>query len=291
MPWRNQQNLSHISSIARGDEWRIPVLSKSIHSSNFDSTLFNTPALLGGDTTPWDLVIYLKVCLKQKNPPGTAADFYLKDSSKIPRHCVRWADPDWRQFVNQYQRQVQDFWDENFLLTPPASYRKLDWPEKGPKARPRQVKAGFRLQLLEHPAGAHATISCVRLDSTTAFFRSNSLLYDSNDLDPLTFSTATHRVDLQFLTSRHEVGHLLGLGHSNENSAACRAHPNSEICYGASLSQRMNIMGEGSMLDLEDAEPWLKRAARHTSTNSKDWKASWASTEAAFRGAELVELR
>lgn len=88
----------------------------------------------------------------------------------------------------------------------------------------------------------------------------------------------------------HEVGHLLGLGHSNENSQACRNNPNSSICYGATLEQCMNVMGQGAELSLENAQPWKRRIALHTATREADWQVTWLSSEAAFRGIEHTRL-
>ena len=50
-------------------------------------------------------------------------------------------------------------------------------------------------------------------------------------------------------------------------------------------------MGTGPMLDLSEAEPWRRRIARHTHTRAADWQVQWASTDAAFRGADDIRLR
>lgn len=54
---------------------------QEIRRRNFDSTLLNTPLLLGGNdpNTCFDLIIYLKVHLRQPNPPRGRADFSVRD--------------------------------------------------------------------------------------------------------------------------------------------------------------------------------------------------------------------
>jgi hypothetical protein len=148
----------------------------------------------------------------------------------------------------------------------------------------------FQVSLNLHRHNAHAVIPCARVARNVASFRSNSLLYSDLDVNPDTYSSPTGRLNWDFFTTRHEVGHLLGLGHSNENSRQCRNHRNSSICYGATLEQQTNVMGEGTMLDLGNASPWRKRIALHTGTHADQWRAEWLSADAAFRGAESIHL-
>jgi hypothetical protein len=56
-------------------------VTQEIRRRNFDSTLLNTPLLLGGNdpNTCFDLQIYLKVHLRQLNPPRGRADFRVRD--------------------------------------------------------------------------------------------------------------------------------------------------------------------------------------------------------------------
>jgi len=85
----------------------------------------------------------------------------------------------------------------------------------------------------------------------------------------------------------HEVGHLLGLKDIGVGKEEACTDESDSACYGSNLSDRMNVMGAGGMLDLFSAEPWLKRIKEHVPSVSREaWKAVWASNEAATRGFE-----
>ncbi len=265
-------------------------LVQEIKRRDFDSTLYNSPAFLGGEDTPFDLYLYLRIHFRQLNPPGTQATFFVRDADNNRVACARWTPEAWATFADRYLREVNSFWDAAFKLITPASYTGLDFPPNGAARRRRNVNCGFRLSLSDVQRGAHVTIPIARLANAGGFFRSNSMLYDDHDMEPMTFSSGTGRLDWSFFTMSHEVGHLLGLGHSNENSQACRNNPNSSICYGATLEQRMNVMGQGAELSLENALPWKRRIAQHTGTRESAWQVEWLSTEAAFRGADQMRL-
>ena len=74
---------------------------QEIRRKNFDSTLLNTPLLLGGNdpNTCFDLIIYLKVHLRQLNPPRGRADFSVRDYDTNRVLCSRWTDGDARPLL------------------------------------------------------------------------------------------------------------------------------------------------------------------------------------------------
>ena len=267
-------------------------LISEIHSRDFDSRLFNTPAILGDNNpdTCFELFLLLRVHLQQLNPPGTTQQFTVRDANGSRHQCVRWSDAEWAIFTSRYEKRVNEFWDASFRLLTPGAYHGFDWPSSGPDRRRRDVACRFRLVLVPSPRNAHV-IPVARVASETAFFRSHAALYSNHDDKPDTYHSTSGRLNWQFFTTVHEVGHLLGLGHANENARQCREHPNSRVCYGATLEQQLDVMGMGSMLTLDNAEPWRRRIAQHTQTLAEQWQVTWLSADAAFRGAGYLRLR
>ncbi|GEM_PF-1648182 len=262
-----------------------------INNSQFDSEIWNWPAFVSGDNVNFSLTIELKVHLRQQNPPNGQATARIRDADGNRVECVAWTDTDWQDFVSRYVQQVTDFWNNNFILVPPVAYNDLTYPVPPmPNGRRRNVECWFRVTTPLAARGAHVVIPVVKLADSTSFFRSHSRLYSSNDLNPDHYSSDSGRITWEFFTAPHEVGHLLGLGHSNEHSPQCQRDPDALICYGATLDQQTVVMGTGPTLSLDDARPWRNRVARHTRTRANDWQVQWASTEAAFRGISNIHL-
>lgn len=78
---------------------------------------------------------------------------------------------------------------------------------------------------------------------------------------------------------------LLGL-----DGAAARAEKFTVVtCYGSTLAERVNIMGVGDQLSLDNARPWRERITWHTGIAPEDWKVDWASGAAMLRGTGSFE--
>lgn len=262
---------------------------EEIENFEGDSKIFKPVGFLGDHSPDKNFIlrIYLRVCLMQKNPPPGKDEFTVLDANAKPFKCLRWNEPDWLIFKKKYVEQSNNHWDRAFLLTTPPTYSGFDWKDLKGETKRRNVLCHFNISVVETFNNSHAVIPVVY--AKEAGFRSHSKLYDVRDIEPETMSDILN-VEKQFFTVPHEVGHLLGIGHPNEDAPECKKKPNSQACYVGNTGHALQTMGTGSMLDLKDASPWQKRIALHTKTKAKDWKANWASDEAAFRGVEYVNL-
>ncbi|MGE0826407.1 MAG: hypothetical protein AB7G75_34020 [Candidatus Binatia bacterium] len=249
-----------------------------IRGRDFDSRLFKTPALLDRNDPEacCELFLLLRVHLQRVNPPNNASQFIVHDAYGTRHQCIRWSDAEWATFTSRYERQVNDFWDTKFKLLTPSSYHGLEWPETGAERRRRDVACRFRL-LPQSPPRNAAVIPVARVVSETTFFRSHAALYRNPEPNTAPSDRMPGGLDWQFFTSVHDVGHLLGLGHTRENARHCREVPAGLVCYGANLQQQLDVMGMGSMLTLYDAEPWRRRIAQHTHTHPEQWQVTWLS--------------
>ncbi len=229
-----------------------------------------------------ELCVYLRVFLRQANPAGGAATGTAREwgtdahgtsgtGRGTARRIVRWNDTTWNSWTARYQRDVQRFWDGKFWLVARHAMDELDFEDRGVTYRPN-LWCRFRLRLAQSEAAAHAAISVVRLHSSETFFRSDSRHYDSRDIQ-ISRSTHAGRAYRQS-TPVHEVGHLLGLGHAAQGSAACTAAGNTgaEPCYCATASDCGNIMGAGSSRRASNASPWQLAIEEHGGGSRSNWE-------------------
>ena len=252
--------------------------------SEFDSRII--PSFASADPRYFGFVILLRIWLRQLDPPKGQGRFTTRNASNSPRVALRWDHASWAHFKQEFLRVVLATWDGAFLLTPPTSYDGFIWPEQGGKRR--DLLCGLFIKLVEGERGnPHAVLNVVRLADPSVYFGADSTLLASNDVGGFTHGNLAAGVRWQQHPAAHEVGHLLGLHHVAQRSAACR----NDLfkCYGSNLAERVNIMGAGDQLSLENARPWRERITWHTGIDPDDFKVDWASGAAMLRGTQSFE--
>lgn len=239
------------------------------------------------DRHHFEYFLILRLYLEQVNHSNGKATFKAPDNDGNEWAALRWNKASWDLFKDKYKQRVKEVWDKAFVLIPPDSYRGFMWPDE--KGTRRNLLCRLRISFVDKPEGAHAVIKVVRLaNPTAASFRSNTYLYDSDDvnLKPVKWKGVTY----QHNTPAHEVGHLLQLWHFSSGNSGCNDQAD-HACYGSNLYERMNVMGSGGMLDLSQALPWIRRIPEHVqSTKKDDWKVDWASNEAMLRGMQGMKV-
>jgi hypothetical protein len=254
-----------------------------VPQSEFDSRLIAPFA--AADPRYFGFVIILRLALKQLNPPRGANRFSTRDASNMPRVGLRWDHSSWAHFKQDFLRVVMATWDGAFLLAPPDSYNEFIWPEQG--GRRRDLLCGLFIKLIESEHDAHAVLHVVRMADPAAHFGADSSLLASNDVGAVTHGDVAAGAKWKQHPAAHEVGHLLGLHHVAWKSVACRS--NALKCYGSNLAEKLNIMGTGDQLSLDNAKPWRERIAAHTGIDADSWKVDWASAAAMTRGTQSFE--
>ncbi len=216
------------------------------------------------------LNLYIRVFLHKVNPTDDAAAGSYPDwdttYSTGPRHGVnrritRWPDGEFESWSARYFRECQTFWHGKFWLRTPPSYTDLDCQLGAQRIRPN-IYCGFHLTPVLATPSAHHTIELVHLAADEPFFRSDADHYDNLDLDPVNYGPGLNQ-----RAHIHEVGHLLGLGHSGESNPACVN--NNPICYAG-----RNIMGQGEDIDATDALPWQNAIESFTGQSASNWTVS-----------------
>lgn len=207
-----------------------------------------------------ELTLTLRLGFKQINPSGGAANGTYHDygdATEPTRNIVKWTDPSWSQWKRTFEREVERFWSKKFWLINTGGFFAFE--DKGKVWYPN-VYCRFNLKCSDLTGGGtnHHEIEVVRLDPNENWFGSHSTLYDSNDIKSVQKGTDSNNKPVMQRAHVHEVGHLMGLGHVAEGTAACPANgnTNAQACYGTTDHDMNSVMGSGMKLRTEHAKPW-----------------------------------
>jgi len=232
--------------------------------------------------TYWDAVLDTRMCDKYNNAELTliikvAFEQYspmfgygpIKDSDGNEFECIPWKASAWEKWINHFVSINEYWWDGGFWLM--NNYKLLPYSIGRDTFIPN-IYCRFKYEVADQ-ASAHHKITMVNLNSDisndgSAYFRSNSGLMTNFGNNTRVTGTDSQNQPIHGITSIHETGHLLGLGHVDIGKPHCpdtysfyegigpHFDTNEIACYGVTDWDKNSIMGAGTDLRREHGLPW-----------------------------------
>lgn len=215
-------------------------------------------------TTNADLTLYIRINFQQIDPTATSRTYRDSDGTAVPIRA--WRPGEFAQWKKRFLTGCRNKWHGKFWLLTPATYTNLNWPLARPTHR-CNLYCRFEISEQATPEGAHAVIPVVHVDGRH-FFRSDMLLYSNNDLQAERLTRGSN-----FFTHVHEIGHLIGLEHPGHGRPGCTTGGEA-VCYASADGDTRGVMGMGSVIRAEYAQPWRRAASILTGVKQASWTVS-----------------